>query len=380
MFLTIYNFLMSLLWSSLFLGMFCLLCRDASYIRSHGLKPLLFLLLLGFFRFCLTFELPFTRIIPSYRFLPAIQRAAREPCFAFLPSACELFLLAWMLVSLVLLIWLFLQLSRQNEDIRNLRRHANPAATAMAEELSRELNLSGRCTAVTVPGLDSPAVYGFFSPTVLLPDMELSEEQLRYILRHELFHFANRDAWLKLVFAVFRALFWWNPLVYPVGKRLSYLLELRCDACATEKFSQEQKLEYVDSVLSVVKQAYGSNAARPEYAFSLDGISGRQELTARMELVFSPNMRKKKLSPVLATAALLLLLLSYSFVIQPEGHPPAEDLVGTFEIDVENAYILHTAEGGYELYVDGELFQYLNKALLRSSPINEIEIIEETVP
>ncbi len=365
MFLTVYNFLMTLLWSSLFFGMFCLLCRDASFVRSHGLRPLLLLLLLGFFRFCLTFELPFTKVIRSYRFLPAIQEAVRKPC-GVLPSVCDLFVLVWVLVALVLLTRLLLQLSRQNKDIHNLRRHANPAATAIAEKLSRELGISGCCIVVTTPVQDSPAVYGFFSPTVLLPDVELSEQQLRYILRHELFHFANRDAWLKLIFSAFQALFWWNPLFCPVGKRLSYFLELRCDACATNKLSQDEKLEYVDTVLSVVKQAYSSNTDKSDYAFSLGKISNKRQLTSRMELVFSPNMLKQKLSPALATVALLLLLLSYGFVIQPSGNPPpAEDLVGAYQITPENAQLILTEAGECELYIDGEYFCSPSDELLK---------------
>lgn len=380
MHLTFYNFLMSLLWGSLFFGVFCLLCRDASYIRAHGFKPLMFLFLLGFFRFFVTFELPFTWVIPSYRLLPAMQYAVREPYGVFPLSLRDLFILVWAAGALVLLVRLAWRLGRHNDVIQYLRRHANAPATAMAEALGREAGISGRCAVVTLSGLDSPAVCGFFSPTVLLPDMEFSEEQLRYILLHELAHFTNRDAWLKLIFEVLQALFWWNPLVYLVNKRLSYVFELRCDACAADKLTMRQRTEYAGTVLSVVKQAYRRSESRPEYAFSLGGTSCRKELISRMELLLSPGPLQKKLSPVLVSAALLLTLLSYSFVVQSAGYPPEEDLAGTFEPDFENAYILHTAEGSYELYVDGELFQYLDTDLLRSSPISEIEIIEEAIP
>lgn len=381
MYLTLYNFLMSLLWSSLFFGAFCFLCRKISFIRAHGVLPLMGLFLLGSFRSCLTFELPFTKVIPSYRLLPAIQQAVREPFGALHLSFRDLFVLVWMLVALLLLIRLALQISQQNEAVLHLRQHTVPAATAMAEALCQEAGISRRCAAVVLPGLDSPAVYGFFSPTVLLPDMEFSEEQLRYILLHELSHFRNHDAWLKLFTSVFKALFWWNPLVYLLDKNLDYALELRCDACATDRLSQEQKIEYGEAVLDLVKRRQALRTDRPDLVFSLDGRLSRKVISSRMELVFSPNMLRKKLSPLLAAAVVLILLLSYSFVIQPSGGlPPEEDLVGTFEPDFENAYILHTAEDNYELYVEGELFLHLNDDLLHSSPINEIEIIEENIP
>lgn len=354
MYLTIYNFLMSLLWGGLFFGGFCLLCRDTSYIRAHGFKPLLLLLLLGLVRSCLTFELPFTWVIPSSRFLPAIQQAVREPHGVLSLSLRELSILIWIAGALVLLIRLVWRLSRQNRAIRCLRRRAEPVATAMAEAMRREAWTAGRCAAVTIPGLDSPAVCGFFSPTVLLPDMEFSEEQLRYILLHELTHFSNRDAWLKLAIAVFQALFWWNPLVYLVGKRFSYILELRCDACTAARFSPEEKAEYADTVLYVTKQSCNPCAGKPEYAFSLAGMSRGKSLISRMELLLSPGSMRKKLSPAFVAAALLLTLLSYSFVVQPEGYPPEEDLVGAYEITTENAQLIQTEDGDYELYIDGE--------------------------
>lgn len=379
MFLTIYNFLMSLLWSSLFVVAFCFLRRRPSFIRSYGLMPLICLLLLGFFRFFVTFEIPFTKIIPSYRFLPAIQRALRLPSGLFHLSYGRLLVLIWPAVSLLLLIRLCCGLISQNRAVNRLKRNGTAPAAAMADELGRALNISDNCTAVTMPGLASPAVYGFFSPTVLMPDMEIPEKELWYILRHELFHFANRDAWLKLFIAVFKVAFWWNPLVYLLDKSLEYVLELRCDACATAGFSPGQKIAYVETVLNLIKRTQ-RRTGEPKLSFSLGGQLSRKELTSRMELIFSPNMRKKRLSPVLVAATLLLTLLSYSFVVQPAGYPPEEDLVGTFEPNFESAYILHTVEGSYELYIDGELFQYLNKALLRASPINEIRIIEETTP
>ena len=61
--LTVYNLIMSLLWSSLCIVIFCLLRSNYAFIQKYGVFPLLVVLLLSLFRFFVPIEMPYTKVI-----------------------------------------------------------------------------------------------------------------------------------------------------------------------------------------------------------------------------------------------------------------------------------------------------------------------------
>ena len=54
----------------------------------------------------------------------------------------------------------------------------------------------------------SPFTIGIFKPTLVLPDKELSDEQLDNILRHELIHFKRHDILYKLFAEAVKCVHW----------------------------------------------------------------------------------------------------------------------------------------------------------------------------
>lgn len=373
--LTEYNLLMSLLWSSVCIVIFCLLRRNYSFIRDYGVFPLISILLAGLFRFFVPIELPYTKLLCSYEFLPAIQAAFWQQSRLFSLPYGVLFLLLWALVSLALLVKLMLELAAQRRAIRQMIRFDSEEAEQVMEKLLLETGSRLNYTIVVSPDVTIPSITGFFSPTLLLPCMELSAETLSYIIRHELCHFLNRDAWVKLFISTFKAVFWWNPLVYALGKDLDYVLELRCDAYAVKDLSEEQRICYVEAVSSVIRQAKPAETPNARYALSLNGQYSHDKLVERMKLVFSKNTVRRRLPFFFLCALAALLLLSYAFVIQPVTDPPSGDIEGYLALTPENAYIEHT-EDGYFLYVYDSLITELSEKEMESDPYPSLEIRE----
>src|SRR5579884_4272608 len=77
-----------------------------------------------------------------------------------------------------------------------------------------------------------PGVYGVFRPVLLLPAgilEQLTAEQLRSVVAHELCHVRHRDN-LIAVFQMFvETVFWFHPLVWWIGKRIFEERERACD-------------------------------------------------------------------------------------------------------------------------------------------------------
>ena len=371
--LTVYNLLMSLFWSDVCVLLFCLLRRRYSFLRDYGFGPLFCLLALALVRFLIPVELPFTRIIPSYHVLPAIQTALRGTGPLGL-SWLEWLGVLWAAGTVVLLLRLLLGILFQRWRIAAMPRgDSTLARQAAAAVMPRGVRWTP--TVVVSPMVSVPSVTGFFAPIFLLPELSLTETHLKEVLRHELGHFLGRDIWIKLGIAIFQAVFWWNPMVYLMGKDLDYLLEVRADAYTTRQRTAVERLDYLEAVTEVVRQLDASPSQRHGYVLSLNMTGQRDQLLERMQLVFSETPRRPRGRVLLAVGLAALLLSSYLFVVQPRVSPPESE--NYIQIDTSNSYLLLTSDGSYELYIDGSYWCTVDQANAEYLPYNSLEIKKE---
>jgi len=77
-----------------------------------------------------------------------------------------------------------------------------------------------------------PTAVGFFKPAVVLPSWsldELSSEELRHAILHELAHVDRWDDWTNLGQKLIRALFFFHPAVWWIDGQLGMEREMSCD-------------------------------------------------------------------------------------------------------------------------------------------------------
>src|SRR6185295_15565342 len=76
-------------------------------------------------------------------------------------------------------------------------------------------------------------------PTIVLPRPlvdELDEQQMAWILAHELAHLRRRDHWVRVVELFVSMVYWWNPLVWVVRRQIHEAEDLCCDAWVRSTF------------------------------------------------------------------------------------------------------------------------------------------------
>ncbi|HVZ20820.1 MAG TPA: M56 family metallopeptidase [Vicinamibacterales bacterium] len=82
------------------------------------------------------------------------------------------------------------------------------------------------------PAIPEPSVVGVFRPVILLPhgiDVQLTPPQLESVLLHEMAHVRRRDNLTGLIHRAVEVLFWFHPLIWWIGARLSDERERACD-------------------------------------------------------------------------------------------------------------------------------------------------------
>ena len=147
--------------------------------------------------------------------------------------------------------------------------------------------------------------WGAIQPTVLLPDSApgWSVDRMRVVLDHELAHIARRDWATQIGAEVLRCVYWFNPLVWIACRRLRQESEQACD----------------DRVLGMghAGSAYAAHLLELARAFrSSDrvwipaaAIARPSSLERRVAAMLTSNVNRQPVSPRIALAAVLLLLV-----------------------------------------------------------------------
>lgn len=77
------------------------------------------------------------------------------------------------------------------------------------------------------PVIKVPMVFGFRNPSILLPEeVGLDNQQLYFILYHEMMHHFNHDLYIQMIIELLSILYWWNPACRVLKNR--YIFCWRC--------------------------------------------------------------------------------------------------------------------------------------------------------
>jgi beta-lactamase regulating signal transducer with metallopeptidase domain len=102
------------------------------------------------------------------------------------------------------------------------------------KEAARRLDLKQEVILVQSDRFKVPTVFGIFQPRLLLPSRAGSwpEDRLKTVLHHELAHIKRRDILVQLLAQVACCIYWLNPLVWILERRLFIERERACDDMA----------------------------------------------------------------------------------------------------------------------------------------------------
>ena len=87
----------------------------------------------------------------------------------------------------------------------------------LLEDCKSQMGIRTILGVVITNKVKSPALFGFVRPRLLLPEgmiETLSEQELRYVLLHELAHLKRHDIYIGWLASLLQVLHWFNPLVW----------------------------------------------------------------------------------------------------------------------------------------------------------------------
>lgn len=97
---------------------------------------------------------------------------------------------------------------------------------------------------------NGPFTTGIIMNVVYLPDENLLDKDLYYILKHEFIHCKERDILWKMLFLIVNVVHWFNPFVWIMRKLADNDLEQTCDELVLKGASLQERSEYSEVIMS----------------------------------------------------------------------------------------------------------------------------------
>lgn len=367
MHITLFSFVTAVLLSSLLIVALYLSRKSVKTIRmlNFGYLACLYLFCLG--RMFFSLELPFAAVISA----PSLMNPLHDVNEANLPMmegaflVSDLLLLVWAVGSILLFAQFLIRYHRGKRDIDRLPKQENQVLQKILDELQRGNKRPIPIQVLCCSGLSTPCGIGLLRRQILLPSQEYTEEELFHILSHELQHFQTHDLLVKWMIRVFQCLFWWNPLVYLLGKDMDQVLEIKCDLSVVKNYSRQETLAYMRTIKNQLEQAIHTEKIVPVASASLVGnfaMSNVEERFLYLAESLKPNQRKELSKPAFAVLFVALIMASYSFVLQSSYEAPELDENGEKiqYMQEDEIKLLHKKDGSYQEICQDELVKVPN--------------------
>ncbi len=178
---------------------------------------------------------------------------------------------------------------------------ASETTIALIEKSKKELHIKDEIMVKSCKFVSTPMLFGFVSPTILLPADHFENEQLELITRHELIHYKRRDLWYKGLALLTITIHWFNPFVYLMAREISKECEISCDEAVLKNSNFDRRIQYGETMINIVK-----NHSMSSTAFSTQFNGGKKDMKKRLGNIMDTS--KKKAGVALVLTALIVTI------------------------------------------------------------------------
>ncbi len=223
-------------------------------------------------------------------------------------SIWQIMVVVWMVGMIVFLMchaikhYRFMKMVKRWSDVV-----MDEQAVALYWSLKSEMGINKRIDLFTCSCIGSPMLVGFWKPRILIPNLKFYQDELSFILKHELIHFKRKDLWYKSLVLVATAMHWFNPVVYLMAKEIDVLCELSCDADVVQRTNADIRQKYSETIIGVLRYRSKMNTV-----LSTNFYGGKKGMKKRIFSIM--DMGKKKAGLALISSSLLITVFMAIFL------------------------------------------------------------------
>lgn len=366
--ISVYSVISSIIFYNLGLFILFVLRRKTSFISRYAISTLLLLSALSIIRLLIPIDIA-PIIIRSEIFVPKLIELL-DYKFSIWPLSIGHSLAAIWIIGIFVQGFKICSVEyRVYKDHRIYPKIRSEQLKRVSSRLDRTYNI------VLSPKVSQPYTMGIIKPVIYLPYIKYSDDEMYYVLLHEVQHIKSWDNLNRLLFLIAEAVFWWNPIAHYAVDDFELLTEFNCDLNVTAQMDELTVVNYLSTIVSVSKSLNPDEGkAKPKLALM---FAQTDDIKKRFEVLLQRNDRKPKRIKYAVWLLMLAIFVSSFFVImQPYYSSPTVSIGTDLEVNQEHFYIVKTNET-YFLFYDNQIVGELIESELTHPPLNKLTIIGE---
>lgn len=270
-----------------------------------------------------------------------------------------------------------------NYGIKSIKDSIRPIKNKAFEEVFEVCKCELHITRELIVGestlVHTPMVFGLRKTYIVLPSKmihQFSLEDMKYIFLHELIHYKNKDILMNYTMCVFQVIYWFNPLVYWVFRKMRTDREVACDMAVLKRLDKTCYIHYGRTIVN-----FAEIISQPGYFTIMSGMGGsKKQIKSRIEKIayFKKETRLIKVKSLLIFIVIAGFVLSGAPAMSIMAYEYKEDrLQGKQVIYEDLAPYFKGMEGSFVLYdlqKDDYRIYNKDKSVKRVSPNSTYKI------
>lgn len=302
------------------MGLLYILLKKSSAALRHfvllmGVVALLILPVTAFLIPDMAWQFPFSQILFDLLPFSWKEYLLKTSYVQIEPLGWQITLTVYLLVSSSILFYLLIGFAQLWIVYAGSKSLTDEDSQQILRELSQLLGVNSQIKLVTHKDIESPCVWGFWQPKILLPESarSWSHDQKISVLMHELGHIHRRDTLSLILVKISCAIFWFLPPVWWLARKISATAEIACDDLIYQL--RDKQVQYAEHLLQLADHKKSPAIAMP--------MSGHSEIYHRIMAVLDAKkprdtVKAEKIQyPVLLGVILVMLLAAVSNIQLP---------------------------------------------------------------
>lgn len=182
------------------------------------------------------------------------------------------------------------------------------------EQTKKELNIKKDIVLINKKGILSPAIYGITNTKIFLDEdnvKEKTDKEIQYIFMHELSHYQGKDLIINFVLNLLKTIYWFNPFLYVLFKRMRQDMELKADANVLKHLKPEENKEYAMTIINALRDRLYKSYEQE--VLNLAGVESDTERRIYM-IKFFPKFKAKPFRITVISLTLIIIIGSIFFI------------------------------------------------------------------